>query len=603
MQIDNKLKALYKADSEDKTLFLEFYRPGAASPFLSIGGDGRILSESMKITEALCSDENLTFGSCEATQFEITLIDVEEDLKGAIMVAYQTLSLYTTEELYPVTDLYPYEELYPANSAIEIPCAVPLGKYIVQTAERGTNRRHRDIVALDFMTKFDVDVINWYNSLEFPMLLQDFRASLCAYVGVTESVPSDFVNDDMIVEKTIDAAELMGRDVLTACEQINGTFGHFGRDGVLQHIMLDKTASSSGGCNENMESYLCISERHEDYTVNTIGKVRIFQEEGDVGTVYGDGTNCYSVEGNFLLYGKTAVELETVAANLYSKVSGLCYVPVELQCKGLPYLEVGASLWIAREKIFTYLMKRTLKGVYALKDDITSTGEEIRSTDTSVMTEIIQLKGRTAVIKKSVEEVSVSVTNLANNTAAQFKIMSDEISMKVSEGDVTNQLNTELKVTGRKIELTTGHFTVNSKNLTIDEKGNANFSGTVTGASFEGGIIEVGAFYADDEEVWLGDWCVSADGSNILKTSDSSVVFQTADGGPLGSYAALRLSGDYGTTILSDHHIETITVISESINGDCTLINRESTDNWWAGYTLFEALDWLYDAVKDLREA
>jgi len=597
MKIDSALKALYKADSENKTLFLDFYRPGAKDPFLSIGKDGRIMNDSMKITEALCSDENLTFGSCEATQFEITLIDVEEDLKGAIMVAYQTLSFYTTEELYPNTDLYPYEGLYPADSAVEIPCPVPLGKYIVQTADRGTNRRHRNVVALDFMTLFDVDVIAWYNSLEFPMLLQDFRASLCTYVGVTESVPVDFVNDDMIVEKTIDAAELMGRDVLIACEQINGTFGHFDRDGVLQHITLDKTASGSSGCDENMESYLCISERHEDYTVNTIGKVRIFQEEGDIGTIYGDGTNCYSVEGNFLLYGKNAAELETIAANLYSKVSGLCYVPVELQCKGLPYLEVGASLWIAREKIFTYLMKRTLTGVFALKDNITSTGEEIRSMDTNVMTEIIQLKGRTAVIKKSVEEVSVSVTNLANNTAAQFKIMSDEIGMKVSEGDVTNQLNSELKITGNAINLTTGHFTVNSKNLTIDEKGNANFSGTVTGASFEGGIIDVGVFYADDEDVWFGDWYVSSGGSNIFRSNDGSVSFQTKKGGPFGSYAALVLSGESGTTTVSDHHVESRLIQANTMH--CGELYPE--DDWWEGWSLTKTMKWLAQRITDLE--
>ena len=617
MQIDEALKVLYKADTEKKTLFLDFYRPGEKDPFLSLSGPKRINDDSLKITEALCSDENLTFGSCEATQFEITLIDVEEDLKGAIMVAYQTLSLYTTEELYPVTDLYPYEELYPANSAIEIPCAVPLGKYIVQTAERGTNRRHRDIVALDFMTKFDVDVIDWYNSLEFPMLLQDFRASLCAYVGVTESVPADFVNDDMIVEKTIDAAELMGRDVLTACEQINGTFGHFGRDGVLQHITLDKTASGSGGCDENMESYLCISERHEDYTVNTIGKVRIFQEEGDVGTVYGDGTNCYSVEGNFLLYGKTAAELETVAANIYGMVSGRCYVPVELRCKGLPYLEVGASLWIDREGIFTYLMKRTLTGVYALKDDISSTGEEIRITDSNILTEIVQLKGRTAVIKKSVEEVSVSVTNLANNTAAQFKIMSDEIKLKVSEGDVTNQLNSELSITGHAIALRTGNFTIESKNLTIDADGNADFSGRVTGSSFEGGIIEVGVFYADDEDVRLGDWYVSSDGSNIFRSRDGSVSFQTAAGGPFGKYATLVLTGESGTTTVSDHHVEsalidaTTRVITPAVDGYdpddprySYFYDIELGRSWWDGDSITDTVRTLWescDGVSDER--
>ncbi len=56
---------------------------------------------------------------------------------------------------------------------------------------------------------------------------------------------------------------------------------------------------------------------------------------------------------------------------------------------------------------------------------------------------------------------------------------------QVSKGDVVNQVNSELKMTGNTIELTTGHFTINSKNFTLDAQGNAVFSGTITGASGE----------------------------------------------------------------------------------------------------------------------
>lgn len=56
---------------------------------------------------------------------------------------------------------------------------------------------------------------------------------------------------------------------------------------------------------------------------------------------------------------------------------------------------------------------------------------------------------------------------------------------QVNKGDVVNQVNSELKMTGNTIELTTGHFTINSKNFTLDAQGNAVFSGTITGASGE----------------------------------------------------------------------------------------------------------------------
>jgi hypothetical protein len=60
----------------------------------------------------------------------------------------------------------------------------------------------------------------------------------------------------------------------------------------------------------------------------------------------------------------------------------------------------------------------------------------------------------------------------------------------VRKGDVVNQLNSELKISGNSIALTTGHFTISAKNLTLDSAGNATFSGTVKAASIEGGTIK-----------------------------------------------------------------------------------------------------------------
>ena len=59
----------------------------------------------------------------------------------------------------------------------------------------------------------------------------------------------------------------------------------------------------------------------------------------------------------------------------------------------------------------------------------------------------------------------------------------------VQKGDVVNQVNSELKISGNSIALTTGHFTISAKNLALDSAGNATFSGTVKAASIEGGTI------------------------------------------------------------------------------------------------------------------
>ena len=61
---------------------------------------------------------------------------------------------------------------------------------------------------------------------------------------------------------------------------------------------------------------------------------------------------------------------------------------------------------------------------------------------------------------------------------------------QVAVGDVVNRVNSELKISGNSIALTTGHFTISAKNLTLDSAGNATFSGKVSAATIEGGTIK-----------------------------------------------------------------------------------------------------------------
>lgn len=555
LNTDPELKNLYKSDSIDKNLILDFYRPGFDEPFLHIGGTGNIMGETMEIDESMSSGQNIEFGSCEASQLKVTLVDVHESVKGTYVSVYQTL-----DGIYPDTALFPGTDLHPSGYTM------PLGKYVVQSAERQANRKYRDLVALDFMGLFDVNVIDWYNSLTFPMTLRQFRASLCRHIGVTEEIPDYLPNDDMLVDKTIDTEELIGRDVLIACEQANGAFGHFDRNGVLQHVVLqpnDRLVPSMdllpddglypqapGDMNtqiydEQLDPYLLISCIFEEHTVKSIDKVQIRQEEGDIGAIYGTGTNAYTVEGNFLMYGKNADQLAEIAQNIYGMVSGRMYIPFESESKGLPYLEVGdaARFEFGSDFIVSYIIKRTLKGIYALRDSYSATGEEIRSTESNINTEIIQLKGKSAIFKKSVEEVSANLTDLEKNTESQFKITADQIvaevkrakeaeasltveanriatnvtnlenntnskieqlssqiSLKVSQGDLVSAMQMEVNKEGASITFETGHFIVKGQNFYVNADGsggaaNGNLTWdtngkiTVKGATIEGALV------------------------------------------------------------------------------------------------------------------
>lgn len=113
------------------------------------------------------------------------------------------------------------------------------------------------------------------------------------------------------------------------------------------------------------------------------------------------------------------------------------------------------------------------------------------------------------------------------------------------------------------------------------------------------GDISVGPFSATSDGVYFGDFYVSADGSNSFQSEDGSVMLQT-QGGPSGDYPALVLTESASQTIVSGHAIQSPYAGLGAINGDVRLDNANGTSNWWAGYTIFEALDWLYEKIQSI---
>lgn len=121
------------------------------------------------------------------------------------------------------------------------------------------------------------------------------------------------------------------------------------------------------------------------------------------------------------------------------------------------------------------------------------------------------------------------------------------------------------------------------------------------GLYMSSGVIDFWPFYVDSDIVQFGDFYVSADGSNILRSQDGNVNIQTAAGGPFGNYASLVLSSRSGTTTLTDHHLETPLVDARQINGNIGLIGSGSSTGWDKGYTLYGALDILWNEIVSLR--
>ena len=198
----------------------DLFRDGTDKQLSIVSVDGKvnitnseIHYEQFELKESLCSQSELTFGTCEASQIKFKISNVFTSMVG--------MQLAVTTTLEGQKD-----------------ALFSFGKYWVVSDKPTADRRYRNVTAYDFMYYIlNKDVAAWYKGLTFPMTLRQFRDSFCAYVGV-EQEEITLVNDDMVVEKTIDPEELPGKTVIEAICEINGCFGHIGRNGKLRYVVL-----------------------------------------------------------------------------------------------------------------------------------------------------------------------------------------------------------------------------------------------------------------------------------------------------------------------------------------------------------------------------
>ncbi len=138
-------------------------------------------------------------------------------------------------------------------------------------------------------------------------------------------------------------------------------------------------------------------------------------------------------------------------------VSSRPYVPYECNLlKGLPYLELGDAGLIKSEEgtIVSYIIKRTMKGIHALQDTYSATGEEIRKEEQGTNADIIRLKGKAAYLKKNVDEVSANLVDLEKRTEAKLTITAEQIAAEVKRASAAEgELSSQITMTAENIKL------------------------------------------------------------------------------------------------------------------------------------------------------
>lgn len=440
--------------------YFDLFQQGSIDKQWKIEYDGgtitnsELFSQSIEIKESLCSDSELRFGSCETSSLKFKIANVVQPLIGK----WVTVSV--------VVDHHEEEPLL-------------IGRYKVDSDKLTSDRMHREIIAYDAM--YDIihaDVAAWYNSMfpkaenqekEKPVPLKEFRENFIRHFGLEEVVPEGgLVNDDMEVEKTIaiiasetsgsDTSQvsiigetLSGLDVITSICEINGCFGHIGRDGKFHYIYLQQGIQGlypsdnlypsntlfpreSKGKRIGGGTYIDI--QWENYDVKGISKLQIRQEENDIGLIYGTGDNCYIIQGNFLVFGKSSKELKVIAEKIYGRIYGITYTPlISCEASGNPCLEVGDAVRMSTKYriVETYILDRTLKGVQALRDIYKANGtEEYSSKVNSVHSSILQIQGMANILERTIEMTRLQMINIEAGLSTEIKVTAAGLLAEVS---------------------------------------------------------------------------------------------------------------------------------------------------------------------------
>ena len=398
-------KNLFLTQPHDKTITI-------TGTGISISNEN-IRTEEFGLEETLCSGNTLNFGECNAAKLSFVVGYYENSIAG------QNISVKIT----------------PTGGADFV-----FGTYKVLSDKPTADKRWREVQAYDAMYDLlKADVTSWFNTLlpnaNSLCTLKQFRDSLFTYFGITQKTTT-LANDSMTVTRTINPTNLTGKTVLNAICQANGVFGKIGRDNKFEYVQLADYKSglqphiglyphtglypsqSGFGNNKQAEDGTYLSCKYEDYITNVIGKVSISNSENYEAGTAGSGTNVFYIKDNFLLFDKETADLNTIAANILAVVDGIKYRPAELEMVCAPWLETGDGFRVVtvdNKYVDSYILKRKIKGIQALKDSIIADGLQDRPNDGNTTSEqIVQVKGNIRKVQADIVETNELVATKAS---------------------------------------------------------------------------------------------------------------------------------------------------------------------------------------------
>ena len=425
IKISEDIKKLYIEDGTPIELEVRF----KDNAFPTIKGLD-VLSEQMTLHESICEEEQLKFGGCNASSFELTVFNLNSGIKG-----------------------YEIEPVLITNKT-----EIPLGVFYVETIEKNAGKDYKKLTAYDKMRYFDVDVKDWYDNLAFPISIKNFRDSLCNYVGVEQNEAA-LIADNIMLTKELDSSNgINGLSLMKQICEISGVFGRMDRYGKLDYLSLESSmllpaddlfpandlypSAGSGDSENSFNISTSLMYEHplvEDFFTSNIDGVIIVDSKGaQVLTEYNQ--NPYYVQDNFVIMGQTHETITALANALLSKISSISYRPINSsKIKGQPYVECGdfISGEVNGYGFEAYVFQRDLTGIKALRDAYICKGKEMLENDMNGVTAQLQR------LNKTTERVKTSVQVTEKGLESEVKRATD----------AENELSTRIEQTEQQIVL------------------------------------------------------------------------------------------------------------------------------------------------------
>lgn len=429
--------------------------------------------------------------------------------------------------------------------------SLPIGTFTVKEAVLDANETLLSCKCYDDMIKFDDDCSEWFNTRTYPLTLQSLFEKLCLKVGVAYS-SEGMVNATMIVQKMTEVSGITGRDILKWIGEASASFPHFGRDGILRLKTLQTSEKV------NVPYYFNVKEK--EYVVPAIDKLQINTEEDDIGVIVGDGMNLYTITANPLLFTSSDADLRPVAENIFNAIKDISYIPFELKTKGNPLLEIGDVLSTETRKrnLDMLVLNQSIKGAKSIITEAKATGSESRGGAGPIQRSVIQLKGKTNVLKRTVEATVSELKDFEADTSSKLTQTAESIELKVDKSGIISAINLSnetIKISANKVAIT-GYVTFDdlaTNGQTVIHGGN------IKSDTIEAESIKAGTIYS----------------VNIDWGSYGKLKFNRSTGNcELSSQVGLSLNAGNEISLTADKYIE-LSCMSIRMYGD---VNMESYD-------------------------